>query len=75
MVLGAYQDRILTFTYSNVFEFNLDIKSVGKRNVGDWICDEFDVIAEGRISHEIQWQQGDAWRIVAERVQLLVSSK
>jgi hypothetical protein len=72
-VLGAYHDRVLQFYYSNVVEAKFDIVGETNENVGDWLADEFGIIDQHRVSHEILWQKGSQWRIVADQVKLIVS--
>jgi hypothetical protein len=68
-LLGAFHDRILTFKYINVTEFNIEIKKSGNQNVGDWLNDEFDIAEQGFVSHEILWQFGKPWKIISECVE------
>jgi hypothetical protein len=67
-VLGAYQDRLLTFNYFNVTEFRPDLSQMGPNNLDDWLHDEYDIMESGGLSHEILWRYGAQWRIVAERI-------
>lgn len=67
-LLGAYHDRILTFSYRNVTFCDFEIQKQGRHNTGDWLRDEFDVLENGFISHEILWQLGKSWKIVSESV-------
>ncbi len=72
-VLGAYHDRILEFEYSRVVECQVNLSGLGQENVGAWLADEFDVLDNGLVAHEIQWQHGNPWRIVAAGVRLIVN--
>ncbi len=68
-LLGAYHDRILIFHYRNVTFCGFEIQKQGRHNTGDWLRDEFDVLENGFVAHEILWQFGEPWRIVAESVE------
>ena len=74
-LLGAYHDRILTFKYTNVVECSFEIQNASKHNVGDWLFDEFDILGGGFISHEILWQHGKPWKIVAEFIEFSAKEK
>ena len=74
-LLGNCHDRILTFEYVNVIDLNFDMKKCGRHNVGDWLSDEFDLADEGFISHEILWQFGKPWRIVAKNIKFFAENK
>lgn len=69
-LLGNCHDRILTFTYSNVVECNCAINMHGDHNVGDWLYDECDLVDGAAVSHEIVWQYGQPWRIVAKTISM-----
>jgi hypothetical protein len=73
VLLGAYHDRILTFEYRNVLECNFGIQNATKQNMGDFLRDEFDVFDGGLVSHEILWQFGTPWKIVADQIYFLAS--
>jgi len=74
-LLGAFHDRVLTFKYFNVTECNFKIKKHGKHNTGDWLNDEFDIIDQGFVSHEILWQFGEPWKIVSEYVEFSAENR
>jgi hypothetical protein len=74
-LLGAFHDRILTFKYFNVTECNFEIKKNGKHNCGDWLYDEFDIVEQGLVSHEILWRLGKPWKIVSERVEFSAENR
>ena len=68
-LLGAYNDRILTLNYHNVTLCDFEIQKQGRHNTGDWLFDEFDVLENGFVSHEILWQFGKPWKIISESVE------
>ena len=75
ILLGSFHDRILTFEYTNVIELNIDLKKTGRKQLGDWLHDEFDINDEGFVSHEILWQFGKSWRIVSKNITFLAADK
>ncbi|MBI3477589.1 MAG: hypothetical protein HY010_17800 [Acidobacteria bacterium] len=74
-MLGAYQDRVLVFQYSNVVALDLGVKGAERSDYLEWVCDEFDLVGRRLISHEIQWHDGSLWRMVADNATLLVPDK
>lgn len=68
-LLGAYHDRVLIFHYRNVMLCDFEIQKQGRHNTGDWLRDEFDVTADGFVSHEILWQLGGPWKIICQQVE------
>ena len=74
-LLGAYHDRILAFTYHNVVFCGFEIQKQGRQSTGDWLRDEFDVIENGFVSHEILWQFGEPWKIISKSVEFSAKDK
>lgn len=72
-MLGAYHDRVLTFTYSAVVELHASVGDETHEDSGYWLADEIDMTSGGAVVHEVLWQRGESWKIVAARVQLAVS--
>ena len=68
VLLGAYHDRILKFTYSNVIKCRFDVANATGENVGGWLADEVDLVEGHWVSHSILWQKGNPWEVVAREV-------
>ncbi len=67
-LLGAYHDRILTISYRNIIEFKIEGCVAEETVLGDWLQDEIDIVGNDYISHEINWDRGANWRIVAKGI-------
>src|SRR5262245_47907505 len=52
-LLGAFHDRVLTFTYARVHRYSLDDATV--RAGRAWRYDELRVDDDGHLLHEIEW--------------------
>ncbi|MDQ8183419.1 hypothetical protein [Pelagicoccus sp. SDUM812005] len=61
-LLGAYHDGHLEIAYKGVK--NYELSCVGDSH-GDWRYDQFLVAGDG-FRHEIEWDDGTIWKIVAE---------
>ncbi len=71
-LLGAYQDGHIEIFYPRVFNLNLDGSS--ERGLSDWLYDEFRLLPNGHVVHEIQWAgqpgvDGARWLIEASYVE------
>jgi hypothetical protein len=72
-LLGAYHDGYIDFSYVRLKRYFLDGSQLGSiRSAGtahsDWLTDEFILLDDGLVSHEIRFRSGAVWTIVSEDV-------
>ena len=71
-LLGAYQDGHIEIVYPRVF--NLNLKGSCEWSWSDWLYDEFRLLPNGNVIHEIEWaaqpsRDGARWLIEASDVE------
>jgi hypothetical protein len=69
--LGSYHDGYFELVYSNVHRYRMSLKTASRKaaQVGhaDWIVDEILLDRSGRVSHEIEFENG-SWKIMCEDI-------
>jgi len=72
-LLASYHDGYIDFSYKGLKRYTLDgsrlgsVKSAGTAH-SDWLTDEFILLNDGLVSHEIRFSSETVWTIIAEDV-------